>query len=102
MTITQQSILEAVLESMGEGVIVADAEGRFQLFNPMARQLLGVGSSDLPPEQWSSYYAVFLPNGVTPFPTDDLPLVRALRGEAVDNVEMFVCPPGFFHGVFLN
>jgi two-component system sensor histidine kinase/response regulator len=102
MTITQQSILEAVLESMGEGVIVADAEGRFQLFNPMARQLLGVGSSDLPPEQWSSYYAVFLPNGVTPFPTDDLPLVRALRGEAVDNVEMFVCPPGSSQGVFLN
>jgi PAS domain S-box-containing protein len=27
---------------------------------------------------------------VTPFPTEDLPLFRALRGDSVDNVEMFV------------
>ncbi len=77
MKLTQQSILAAVLESMGEGVVVADAQGRFQLFNPMAEQLLGLGSSEIPPEQWSSHYAIFLPDGTTPFPTDELPLVRA-------------------------
>ncbi len=93
MTLTQQSILSAVLESMGEGVVVADADGRFQLFNPMAQELLGLGSSDIPPEHWSSHFAVFLPEMVTPFPTDDLPLLRALRGESVDDVEMFVRRP---------
>ena len=102
MKLTQQSILEAVLASMGEGLIVADAQGRFQVFNPMAQELLGVGSSDIPPEQWSSYYSVFLPDAVTPFPTDDLPLVRALRGESVDNVEMFVRRPDRPSGAFIN
>ena len=90
MKLTQQSILAAVLESMGEGVVVADAQGRFQLFNPMAEQLLGLGSSEIPPEQWSSHYSIFLPDGITPFPTEELPLMRALRGEAVDNVEIVV------------
>jgi two-component system, sensor histidine kinase and response regulator len=102
MTLTQQSILKAVLESMGEGVVVADADGRFQLFNPMAQELLGLGSSDIPPEQWSSYFALFLPDTVTPFPTDDLPLVRALRGESVDDVEMFVRRPGPGTDIFIN
>jgi len=102
MKLTQQSILEAVLESMGEGVVVADAEGKFQLFNPMAEELLGLGSSDLPPEQWSSHYSIFLPDRVTPFPPNDLPLVRALRGESTDNVEIFVHRARTGTGVFLN
>jgi PAS domain S-box-containing protein len=102
MPLPQQSIVDAVLESMGEGVVVADAQGRFRFFNPMARQLLGVGSSNLPPEEWSSYYAVFLPDGVTPFPADELPLVRALRGESTDNVELFIRRPESATGRFLN
>ena len=90
MQLTQKSVLEAILASMGEGVVVADAQGRFQVFNPMAQELLGLGSSEIPPEEWSSYYSIFLPDQVTPFPTEDLPLFRALRGDSVDNVEMFV------------
>src|SRR5580704_11766771 len=100
--LTQQDILQAVLEGMGAAVVVADAQGRFQFFNPMAEELLGLGSSHIPPEQWSSYYSVFLPDGVTPCPTDDLPLVRALRGESVDNVEIFVRRPGAKTAVFLS
>ncbi len=102
MKLTQQSILAAVLESMGEGVVVANAQGRFQLFNPMAEQLLGLGSSEIPPEQWSSHYAIFLPDGTTPFPTNELPLVRALRGEAVDNVEIVVRRSPSAPGIILN
>jgi two-component system, sensor histidine kinase and response regulator len=102
MKLTQQSILAAVLESMGEGVVVADAQGRFQLFNPMAEQLLGLGSSEIPPEQWSAHYAIFLPDGTTPYPTDELPLMRALRGEAVDNVEIVVRRSPSAPGIILN
>ena len=93
MELTQHSILEAVLSSMGGGVVVADSQGRFQVFNPMAQELLGVGSGDVPPEQWSSYFSAFRPDKVTPFPSDELPLARALRGESVDNVEMFIRRP---------
>lgn len=102
MALNQQSILEAVLDSLGEGVVVADANGRFLLFNPMARKLLGLGSSETPLEEWSSYYSLYRSDGVTPYPSEELPLVRALQGESVDNVELFVRPAGNMAGLFIN
>src|SRR5258708_33682164 len=39
-------ILHSVLDSMGHGVIVTDAEGQFLVFNPSARQILGDGPDD--------------------------------------------------------
>jgi two-component system, sensor histidine kinase and response regulator len=102
MDLPQQSILEAVLESMGEGLVVADAEGRFRVFNPMAQELLGLGSSEIPREQWSNYFSIYRPDMVTPFPADDLPLARALKGESVDNVEMYIRRPGDLGGKFIN
>jgi signal transduction histidine kinase len=44
---------------------------------------MGRGAANLPTEQWTPHYKVFLPDGITPYPPQDLPLVRALRGEPV-------------------
>src|SRR5262249_40865564 len=78
------------LDNMGDGVIVADQNGKFLVFNPAAERMFGLGATDTPQEQWSARYGLFLPDMTTPFPPDDLPLARALRGESVDEVEMFV------------
>jgi len=86
----QQSVLEAILSSMGEGVVVADAGGRLQLFNPLAENVLGIGITNSRPENWSAVYGLFLPDATTPFPPDELPLALALRGISTDNVEMLV------------
>jgi light-regulated signal transduction histidine kinase (bacteriophytochrome) len=52
---------------------------------------------------WAERYGVFLPDTVTPCPTDQLPLVRAIRGEAVDQVELFIrneqLPQGIWQSV---
>ncbi len=81
-------ILESVLESMGDGVAVVDEQGKFLLFNAAARRIYGRGPVEGPAEQWSDVYGVFLPDGITPFPADQLPLARALRGESTDQVEL--------------
>ena len=39
----QTSILQSILNSMGDGVIVADAEGKILLFNPAAGRLIQAG-----------------------------------------------------------
>ena len=39
----QKDLLQLILGSMGDGVAVADAKGKFVLFNTSAEQLLGVG-----------------------------------------------------------
>ncbi len=76
-------MLKLVMDSMGEGLIAADPNGHFLLWNDSADRLMGRGATDLPTEQWTPHYKVFLPDGITPYPARDLPLVRALRGEAV-------------------
>ncbi len=49
----QTQILESVLTSMGDGVLVADCAGRFLVFNPAAQQILHKGCTETPPEQWT-------------------------------------------------
>lgn len=83
-------VLQSVLNSMSEGVIVADTSGKFLLFNPAAEQILRKGATNEESSKWTETYDVFLPDKVTPYPADDLPLVRAIRGEPADNIEMFV------------
>lgn len=98
----QHAIWNSVLHNMSEAVIVADASGRFLLFNPAAEQLLGAGRADIDPSRWSDYYHVCLPDQTTPFPAADLPLARALRGEATDNVLMFIHNPKLGRGSWME
>jgi PAS domain S-box-containing protein len=97
----QTRMFKLVLDSMGEGLIAADRDGRFLIWNDSAKKLMGRDASDLPTEQWTPHYQVFLSDGVTPCPPDRLPLVRALHGESVQ-VEMMVQQPGGAEGVFLE
>lgn len=88
----QTQMLHSVLDSMGEGLIAADETGKFLLWNPAAESIMGKEKADLPIEEWSAYYGVFRADGVTPFPAAELPLVRALRGQAA-SVELIVRNP---------
>jgi PAS domain S-box-containing protein len=89
---TKKLMLQSVLDSMGEGLIAADQNGHFLIWNDSAHKLMGRKASDLPTEQWTPHYQVFLPDGITPCPPDRLPLVRALHGESVQ-VELVVEHP---------
>jgi PAS domain S-box-containing protein len=90
--VEQSLMLKLVLDNMGEGLVAADGEAHFLLWNEAAKRLMGRGAADLPSEQWTPHYRVFLPDGITPYPPESLPLVRALRGESV-RVELIVEPP---------
>ena len=83
-------LLDSILHHMGEAVIVADKQYRFQIFSPAAERMFGVGATETRAEGWSRTYGLFLPDQVTPFPADELPLARSIRGEEVNDVEMFV------------
>jgi PAS domain S-box-containing protein len=85
----QKELLQLILESIADGVVVADSNGKFVLFNAAAEQVLGIGATDTTPDQWSDRYGSYLPDALTPYPPNELPLVRAMRGEAVEAVELF-------------
>jgi len=86
----QTRILQSILNSMGDGVVVCDAEGKFLIFNPAAREILGMGAIDSPPEKWSARYGLFASDRTRPLERDELPLVRAISGQAIDGMEIFV------------
>jgi signal transduction histidine kinase len=83
-------ILYSILAQIGDAVIVADPTGNFLVFNPAAEQMFGDGAGQVPLAEWPRRYGLFLPDKVTPFPADQLPLMRAMRGEEVNNEEIFV------------
>jgi len=86
----QKELLQLILESIADGVVVADSNGKFLLFNTAAERVLGIGATDATPDQWSDRYGSYLPDAVTLYPSDELPLVRAMRGENVDAAEVFI------------
>jgi len=94
-------ILESVLENMGDGVAVANEQGDFLLFNSAARRIYGHGPVDGALERWSEIYGVFRGDGVTPYPADQLPLARALRGDSTEQVELLFRNPAHPDGIFV-
>ena len=95
-------VLDAIIRSMADGVVVADAQARFKLFNPSAERIVGIGMTDRPPDEWPDIYGVYYPDASTPVPADQLPVVRAIRGERVDGQELFIRNPGVPDGAFIN
>ena len=98
----QVQLTDTIFNSISDGVVAADANGAFTIFNPSAEKIIGIGSIDTKPDKWSDTYGFFFPDKVTPFPADELPLTRALKGEASDEVEMFVRNPKVPDGVFIS
>ena len=98
----QAQLMETVFGSIADGVVAADAQGKFTMFNASAEQIVGVGKLDLKTEQWADTYGVFYPDEKTRVPTERLPLVRAIRGEPTDDVELFIRNDKRPDGVFVS
>jgi signal transduction histidine kinase len=94
--------VHAALAALSEGITLADPTGRITYSNPAADRILGIGPTAAPPEEWADHYGVFLPGTDKPFPAEDYPLVRALRREATDNVEMSIRNPGHPEGILIS
>jgi len=72
----------AILSQLEEGVIVTHADGRIAFVNEAASRIHGVAALDVPPDRYSGTYHLLTEDG-EPYPPADLPLARAVRGEAV-------------------
>jgi PAS domain S-box-containing protein len=98
----QNALLQAMLDHMADGIVVADRSGKFLVFNPAAQRIYGLGMTDSAPEQWSERYGILHADTSAPVAPEQLPLVRAIRGEASDNVELRVRRPDLPKDVYLQ
>jgi PAS domain S-box-containing protein len=98
---SQTLMLQSVLDSMSEGLVVADENGKFIIWNPAADRIVGLGAANVPSGEWNKHYGVFLPDTVTPFPPEQNPLLRAIHGE-VCSAEMFLRNTELSEGVWID
>ena len=90
--VAEREFTHALLESLQEGIVACDAQGILTLFNRAARELHGLPEQPLPPEAWAEHFDLFMADGITPMPTRQIPLLRALNGEVVRETEMVIAP----------
>ena len=88
---SEQSKLRTVLRNLPAAVWVVDADGLTLGVNNEAERLQGIepprATVRTPVRQLFSEEPFFRPDG-SPFPVDDLPILRALRGETVTQEEL--------------
>jgi len=97
--IEQERLVRSVLNSSSDAILVSDRWGNIILRNAVAARYHLKVPPDVQPEEWPQAFGVFQGDKTTPVPAAELPLARAaLRGESVDNLEVYIRPPGWESG----
>jgi diguanylate cyclase (GGDEF)-like protein/PAS domain S-box-containing protein len=87
---SQTAILQSILDSMGDGVLVVDTSGQLVHSNPAARQILGDTLANTFRNLPHSDTVIYLADMTTVCAEADLPVARASRGEIVDGAELYL------------
>jgi len=95
------TMIQSVLEGIGDGVIIVDADGK-RIYNLAAKRILGIDLTGLAVSEWNQKLLVFRPDQKTVLPPDEFPTARASRGETVDDLEVFVRHAGAPKGIFIS
>jgi hypothetical protein len=102
-TMTQQSaLLQSILDSMGDGLLVVDEALNITLFNPAAEQVMRTRLAGESIKDWADRFGFYLPDMVTPYPPAHLPVRRAARGLPADGAEVFARHSGAPDGIWLS
>ena len=86
----QRELLQNVLDNAAEGIMVGDERGELVILNPAAHKMGEHFPPELTVESWRQAPAMFRADRVTPLTPDEVPLARAVRGESLDNLEIYV------------
>jgi signal transduction histidine kinase len=76
-------------EELFQGVFIVDVRGTVLYSSTYASQLFGVGGMATSPSPGNTL-EFFHPDEQTPFPMEQLPIRRALQGEEVKDVDIFI------------
>ncbi len=83
-------IMQTILDSIGDAVLVAFVETQLMKLNPAAERIFGRGLRGAPLSKWMNLGGFFLSDKVSPCPEEERPLARTLRGDSFDRLELFI------------
>jgi PAS domain S-box len=85
-TVASQKLFDAIPLA----IVSVDWNGQIQYMNRAAKSMLGEPDKKIKLEEWSQRFGLYLDDGMVRFPEQKLPILRALRGEAVADAEEIV------------
>lgn len=80
----------SVLNSLADGVVVCDGTGCLLYVNPAARRLLGMGDEVPPLDIWPEAFGLVHVETGEPLSASELPIMRAVRAEVIEEMEFCV------------
>lgn len=94
-------LLEAALSGLSDGVVICNSEGRLLHFNAAATAMFGAMTDD-DPSKWPAHYGIYYEDGGPIVPATELPLLRAMSGEIVNDVALFTRTPTRPEGTYVE
>ncbi|KWV61237.1 two-component system sensor histidine kinase/response regulator [Bradyrhizobium macuxiense] len=85
------AVMETTFRSMAEAVLVIDAAGTVLLSNPAAEKMLRY-KPGMTVQLLRAQSSIFHADDITPMKVEDMPSIRALRGEEFDGLEFIARP----------
>jgi PAS domain S-box-containing protein len=85
--------LHLILENIGDGVIVANTNREILMANYMANELYEVADDSQISFNLTDHFKIFYPDERTVFPSQNLPIERALLGETTEDVDVVLWNP---------
>ncbi|MEI7859983.1 MAG: diguanylate cyclase, partial [Acidimicrobiales bacterium] len=89
----EEEFLRVLLDTLDEGIIACDAHGRMTIFNPAARLLHGLDDS-VEPIGRIPISRLLLHTDGSPMEPEENPLLLAMEGERIRNVEVILATSG--------
>lgn len=97
------ALLESVIAGISDGVVIADEQGNIILSNPAAEKITGCNpGTSLPLEQWSDFYGCYHTDGTTRYSWEEVPILRAIKGEEINDEEILLRNEHFSQSRWIN
>jgi PAS domain S-box-containing protein len=82
--------LRLILENITDGIIVANADKKVILSNYVAKEMFEAYSDDEISANFADHFVLYFPDEKTIFPSQNLPMERALNGQATDDIDVIL------------
>jgi PAS domain S-box-containing protein len=85
--------LKLILENIGDGVIVANADKEIIMANYVANEIFEIEEGEKISLNLTDHFQLYFPDEKTIFPSQNLPMERALNGEITNDIDIVLWDP---------
>ncbi|MGO4820859.1 MULTISPECIES: PAS domain S-box protein [unclassified Flavobacterium] len=85
--------LRLILENIGDGVIVANVEKEIIMANYVANEIFEIEEGEKISLNLTDHFQLYFPDEKTIFPSQNLPMERALNGEVTNDIDIVLWDP---------